>query len=516
MTGMKKSFLNSPLFIGCCLYVLVAVLLLPYYRYQVNPDGISYINIAYKYYNGNFNEAINGYWGPFISWLLVPFLFFIKDPLLAFRVLSILTGLFTWVQAYYLIRKLGFPGYLQALLLLTAGVITLSYSFILVTPDLLFAGFGLMLANGLMCSQQNGTTKNMLFTAFAGASLYFTKSYGFYYAAGCFLLLFITNLYHRKIDRRLLFIQWLRLTLIFTAICSAWIVLISVKYDQFTIGTSGQYNHKIFGPDSPGPPMYHAGLMDPPNTTATSVREDLSFVSLPGWGVFDSKQNLQHQWQLVKINLYSLKNILLQFSWLSIPLLLLLLFFMIRKRKKLFKIDLLPLLIMMAILPLGYLLLILIDRYIWLLNFLLLFAGISVVLFFLKQLKVSPLLTGIIAFIIAASFLVDPIRQLQAYKNADKGIFDLSAALKKSNIHGRIASSGNWEASLSLSFYLRSAYYGECKSRDSAGIIRELNEKKINYYLVWDNTNQPSVLPEQFPEITGDWPVSLHVYKIAE
>ncbi|MHC4720172.1 MAG: hypothetical protein ACYSYT_06835, partial [Planctomycetota bacterium] len=50
--------------------------LVGHYRYQINPDGISYISVAQKYLAGDFAGAINGYWGPLYSWLLMPFLYF--------------------------------------------------------------------------------------------------------------------------------------------------------------------------------------------------------------------------------------------------------------------------------------------------------------------------------------------------------------------------------------------------------------------------------------------------------
>jgi hypothetical protein len=38
-------------------YLLIGLLLFPLYRYQINPDGISYISIAQKYLSGVFMAA---------------------------------------------------------------------------------------------------------------------------------------------------------------------------------------------------------------------------------------------------------------------------------------------------------------------------------------------------------------------------------------------------------------------------------------------------------------------------
>lgn len=39
-------------------------------RHSMNPDGISYLDIAEAYIEGGFSEGLNGFWSPFYSWLL--------------------------------------------------------------------------------------------------------------------------------------------------------------------------------------------------------------------------------------------------------------------------------------------------------------------------------------------------------------------------------------------------------------------------------------------------------------
>lgn len=70
------SKINKGFGIVLMVYAISGIFFLNYYQYQINPDGICYISIAQKYLSGNYGSAINGYWGPLLSWLLVPFLFF--------------------------------------------------------------------------------------------------------------------------------------------------------------------------------------------------------------------------------------------------------------------------------------------------------------------------------------------------------------------------------------------------------------------------------------------------------
>ena len=82
----KSSWLAKPknfLLIVLLLYGILGVILLPFYKYQVTVDGISYISSAQKLLRGDFYNAITGHWSPLYSILLVPFLYIGLDPSLA-------------------------------------------------------------------------------------------------------------------------------------------------------------------------------------------------------------------------------------------------------------------------------------------------------------------------------------------------------------------------------------------------------------------------------------------------
>ena len=119
------------------IYAIAGVLLLKYYRYWINPDGISYISLAQKYLAGNFHDVINGWWGPAISWLLAPLLFLKIEPLLASKILNLIIG----AQAIFIIwmfsRKFfSSAGITRAISFALIPVI-LSFSMSDIAPDLL-------------------------------------------------------------------------------------------------------------------------------------------------------------------------------------------------------------------------------------------------------------------------------------------------------------------------------------------------------------------------------------------
>ena len=51
--------------------------------HQLNPDAIAYMRIAGYYANGQTELAVTGYWGPLLSWLMVPLLKVGAPPLVA-------------------------------------------------------------------------------------------------------------------------------------------------------------------------------------------------------------------------------------------------------------------------------------------------------------------------------------------------------------------------------------------------------------------------------------------------
>jgi len=59
---------------------------------RLTGDATLYLSIAEKYIRGDFSNAINGYWGPLLSWLLVPLLYIGASHVFAVNALSLIFG----------------------------------------------------------------------------------------------------------------------------------------------------------------------------------------------------------------------------------------------------------------------------------------------------------------------------------------------------------------------------------------------------------------------------------------
>ncbi len=139
---MENKFLmhHKDLILILALYSILSVLLLNSYRYVITADGISYIGVARNYLTLNWSDAINGYWAPLFSWLLIPFLLFNKTALYALlsaKILSLIVGFFTIIGVERLSRKMGIERVFRVVLLFSMIPIVLSFALTFVTPDLL-------------------------------------------------------------------------------------------------------------------------------------------------------------------------------------------------------------------------------------------------------------------------------------------------------------------------------------------------------------------------------------------
>src|ERR1041385_9192010 len=74
-------------------------------RQALNPDGVAYMRIASYYAAGRTDLAISGYWGPLLSWLLVPWLKAGVSPVIAARIVMALSETyFLWACWRVLVR----------------------------------------------------------------------------------------------------------------------------------------------------------------------------------------------------------------------------------------------------------------------------------------------------------------------------------------------------------------------------------------------------------------------------
>lgn len=509
--------------------VLGTIFIFKYSQYQINPDGTAYISIARKYLQADFSSAINAYWGPLYSWLLTPFLFIGLEPLLGVKILSLLIGSFVFYGIRLLSDCFEIKKNIKTVILFSLIPTLLVFSFSFITPDLLVVCLLLYYFCLIFSSNYQLNFSNGLLAGLIGTLAYLTKSYNFYFFLGHFV---VFNLLHYLVNRnkqaKIKIVKNLFLGLLtFIIFSGLWIYLISQKYQKITIGTSGQFNLALIGPESAGAPMHYQGFLKPPNQTAISAWEDPSYFKMVNWNPLASVGSIKIELNRLYWNFYMLVSIFQSFSIFSLTIIFGYLLFLWRSLKGFLikDVQLLYPILSILIYSLGYVIIYVDPRYLWIDYFLLLLMGSHLLSrlfgsrFFESRLnnKDSRVKKLICLIIFTLSFI--PIMSLiKLPKDAISGkpIFSLSQILKeKYHLQGKMASNKNWDTSLYLAYYLGNQYYGEAKKNlNSYSLTKELKKDQINYYLFWEDENRSLSPLSDYTEITKGKITGLEIYQL--
>src|SRR4051812_34230435 len=164
---MKSNFL-------LVIYLVSAALLYPFLKYYIDSaDTLQYITIAKNYSTGNFEDAVNSFWSPLITWLLVPFVLLRMEPVFAFKILQVIIGVFTLRLIFYHIESSNSAKFIRLALKAACIPLVLSFVFLFSTPDLLLLTLYLLLVTLLK------NNRSPLLIGICGAAIYFAKGFGF-------------------------------------------------------------------------------------------------------------------------------------------------------------------------------------------------------------------------------------------------------------------------------------------------------------------------------------------------
>jgi hypothetical protein len=501
------------------IYIISSILLFNYYQYIIFSDGLSYITIAQEYTIPSLSNAINGYWSPLFSWMLVLFLFFGSTKMYLIhsaKILSVIIGFVTLIGVKFLFTKF----INRNLSNIAVGVMippVLFFAFYLITPDLLIICLILFYLGVLFDPKYSFRLRNGLVCGFIGALAYFSKTFAFIFFILHFIIfniLFYFNEFDyekkNKIKKNLL----LGLT-VFLLLSGIWIVLISDKYHEITIGTSGTYNQNLIGPESHGHPPLYQGLIAPPNKYALSSWEDASYFKMNTWNPIGSVKSFIFELNIVCKNIIKMGYILSSFSILSLLILVATFIFVIKNKKdEVSRRKLMYLLITIVIYSGGYCLIYVESRYLLIISILILLMGLYLIETFYKNGFFKKKIRNLLLIFLIISFLIMPINELNDSMNIAKTYHDIGYNLKDNySIHGNIASNDQWYVSLILTYYLNDKYYGQTQKETSLNDLQtELKNNNIDYYFEWGSSNQTD-LP--YNEITGGkLPFHLKIYSV--
>lgn len=473
-------------------YLALSFYFLNYYRYQINLDGTSYISIAFKYLRGDFKEAVNGYWGPLYSWLIVPFLAVNFDGLLAAKLVNIFSGVILIFVISKILSNLEIGFGLSIITLLIALVNSLYFSMRVISPDLLLTAFLMIYVYLILREDFLISKKNLIFLGIVGAVSYLTKSFAFYFFLASLLL--ITS-YLSFQERKIFYVKRaLLIIVIFLVVSLPWIILISNKYQYLTLGTVGKYNFYYISPQSQGHPVDLAGIKKPPNNSAISSWEDPSYYKFKPWNPLASREDLRSYFLKIRENYLRTMTNINTFSLLSLGIIFACLLILLKDNFRPNRTTYLFILLMIYLV--GYNLILVEERYLWFADLLILILGAVIFNNWVKTSRfnlVKKLIIYSLVLLISTKYSIDYLRfnkdQDQWYMLFAQRI---KPAMKIDN--PRIISNINHDQAINLTYYLKGQYYGFIDERGDEILynqtLKNIKESGINYYFYWgDKSN---------------------------
>ena len=521
MNGDSLSSRGRPLFYALLFYLVIGLLLLTFYRYQLNVDGISYISIAQKYAAGDIRNAINGYWGPLISWLLVPFLLVGVNPLIATKLLSLCVGFLTIIGFWRLCFQFEMTNNIRRAVLFALVPIVMMFALWSFTPDLLLTCILLYYFSIIFRADYADRASKGALCGAIGAMAYLAKSYAF----GFFLVHFVSfsALHYLSADTRrkkyTVLRGFLLGSVLFCLLVAPWAYVISRKYEKLTIGMAGRYSWQVVGPESQGQAVLWLGLLEPPNETAISAWEDPSYINMVPWSPFASWNSFLYELRLIARNLYSIVVVCESFSVFFAAILLgYILICVMPPKRLLFRRDALypPLTILLY--GAGYIVFLIETRYLWVIYVLLLPMGGHLLYRLFKNDFFNPTRRTVALSLFLLSFVAVPVAQLVRDMNVGKDVYDMSRKVQKiGDLDGRFASDSDWRKSVYLAYHLNVPYYGIPRPGTSQiDFQNELKKNDIDYLLVWNDEKAPLRFLSTYEEVTGGKVPGLRIYHLGK
>lgn len=510
MKQIGKYFKKNKNLIGAIfVYLALCSVALPWYRHAINPDGVSYITIAQKYASGNFIEAVNGYWGPLLSWLLAPFVWMHRDPQVAARLLFIATGGLLLGLATHILKKWRVKSAIRSVFIYGLVPVLAFWAVASpITPDLFIVAAYLCY---LILLERKSSYYNAVLIGCVAAVGYYSKAY--------FLPFFLTHflfmtLYHIKIKQapsheirhRLVALVAVALLIV------PWIGIISAKYGTLSYTTSGSYNFSLLNPNKPGHPLNYKGLMAPPNKTALSAWEDPSYIPRATWSPFSSFTNAAGMVRAVFDNGKRIGAAFLEYSAFSLAICVYLVLVIVDKKRKADE-RVIAYISAAVVYVAGYMFLLAEFRYFWPVL-------ISLSLIFclaINQAKISKYkrATKVSAtLILILSVALTPLTQLYYQRNRYVPEFYQSEVLKAYVPEGSRVAADNFNA-IKHCFYLKARCWGVISPDKTVEENRsQLEHEQIDFVLITEKKKVVTGYLSDYTEVVNVGDVTLFQKKL--
>ncbi|MCA8922140.1 MAG: hypothetical protein KDD82_10050 [Planctomycetes bacterium] len=302
-----------PLAAALALYLVVGALAAWGNRDQVNPDGLSYLQLATCLAQGTPSASVSGYWSPLLIWSLAPLLALGVSPLIAARVTLLLWGALGLVATRQLALRFELPPWPRAVALGCCALALADLTTRVITPDVVIGSCLLAYAAQVTAPALLEGRRSCVACALGGLA-FLAKSYALPFVVLHFPLTVYLRYRQRRgrlpaeqhpaLRRRALRAAGLGFAALLLVV-GPWVATLSWKHSRLTWSTVGPLAYAAAGPgNEPGTvthPLLGVRAIPSPHL---SIWERPELMPYPAWSPLASTANALHQARIVKANLW--------------------------------------------------------------------------------------------------------------------------------------------------------------------------------------------------------------------
>jgi hypothetical protein len=290
-------------------------------RDKLHTDAVAYIRIAQYYLNLQTDLMVSGYWGPMLSWLIVPWLWVFDDPLYAARAAMAVSAVVFLFGGFCVLRAVRLPGAAITIGTWILAFLGVAWSVNVIAPDLLMAGLLCLGTSRLLSDQWTANAGTAFGAGIVLGVAYLAKAVALPVSALMIIGLAGTNVAVYRISLQ----QAIRVTAItgagFLIVAGPWIGILSHKYGYPVFSSSSPINHALVGP--PDMDRYHPILriFHKPETGRVTSWEDPTVMPYKYWSPFENVSYAVHQARVIYHSADAIVRYLKVCDWLGLGLL---------------------------------------------------------------------------------------------------------------------------------------------------------------------------------------------------
>jgi len=293
-------------------YAIIAIPLSYRHREHLHADLVAYIRRAIYFCQGDFYHFITGYWSPFISISIAPFLGIFKmDGLYAAHaMIAVWGGLLVIAFGLFLDSFFDFHWIWKLAAMIVVAAHTATVGQRQITPDPILSACLLAYFAALYHPRLH-RPRGYVLAGLLGGMAYLGKGYGFPFVAihlpMTFILRALTPRRAPVTSRAAVApLRGLAFAIIgFLLAAGPWVAAISCRYHHLTFSTAGPIAHAIVGP-SPSARIFPP--FTPPQAPYIIDWENPESITHVLWSPFSSRQNFYWQLQIIGGNAKRMYN----------------------------------------------------------------------------------------------------------------------------------------------------------------------------------------------------------------